>query len=196
MKHLHKRLFIASLLAVSGLAMAQAPQAPASGAPAAQQGGPMAGRMGRGDPARMQQRMAERHGRHMADLKAKLKLTPAQEGAWTSFSAAMQPPADFAARHAEMRQKHAELGKLSTPERIDRMNALRAERQTRMNAEMTRRGDAVKTFYATLSAEQKKVLDEQHARHGRRGGHGGMGHHGMHGGGHHGGPGMGGMHRS
>jgi periplasmic protein CpxP/Spy len=186
MKHLHKHLFAASLLAVAGLAMAQAPQAPASGAPAAQapQGGPMAGRMGermgRGDPARMQQRMAERHGRHMADLKAQLKLTPAQESAWTSFSTAMQPPADFAARRAEMQQKHAELDKLSTPERIDRMNALRAERQTRMNTEITRRGDAVKTFYATLSAEQKRVLDEQHARHGRKGGHGGMGMGGMH----------------
>lgn len=49
------------------------------------------GRMGRMDPAKMEQMVARR----AADLKAKLKITPAQESAWTSFTAAMKPPANW-----------------------------------------------------------------------------------------------------
>ena len=41
---------------------------------------------------------------------------------------------------------------------------------------MDKRGDATKTFYATLTAEQKKVFDAESWR-GRRGGHH-RGHHG------------------
>ena len=36
-------------------------------------------------------------------------------------------------------------------------------------AEMDKRGDATKTFYATLSAEQKKVFDDETARRGHHG---------------------------
>jgi hypothetical protein len=50
--------------------------------------------------------------------------------------------------------------KLSTPERIDQMQALHAQRE----AEMKKRGDATKTFYAGLSAEQKKTFDAETAR--------------------------------
>jgi protein CpxP len=69
--------------------------------------------------------------------------------------------------------------KLTTPERIDRMRTLRTERQ----ASMDKRGDAVKTFYAALNAEQKKTFDSRPMMQGRDG-HGGKhgGHRGrMHG---------------
>ena len=46
-------------------------------------------RMGGMDPAKMQARMDKR----AAELKALLKLTPAQEGAWTTFTEAMKPNA-------------------------------------------------------------------------------------------------------
>ena len=60
------------------------------------------------------------------------------------------------------------------------MQALKAQR----DAEMTKRGDATKTFYAALTPEQKKVFDAEALRmgpFGRNGGHhGGMGYgHGM-----------------
>jgi hypothetical protein len=63
---------------------------------------------------------------------------------------------------------------LTTPERIDRMIAMRAQR----NAEMDKRFEATKTFYATLTADQKKVFDAESLRfakrHGKRGfSHGG-----------------------
>ena len=79
-----------------------------------------------------------------------------------------------------------DMDKLTTPERIDKMRALRAERMTTMNAEMDKRGAATKAFYAVLSSEQKAVFDAVSMRggrhgmggeHGEKGGHGRMGHH-------------------
>jgi protein CpxP len=120
--------------------------------------------------ARMEQRVAER----MEFFKFKLKVTPAQEGAWNTWTSAMKPSAN-----RPQRPDRAELERLSTPERIDRMRALRAARQV----ENDKRMDATKAFYATLNADQKKTFDAaslkmlQH-RGGGRGGHGGMRHHG------------------
>lgn len=157
-KRLATRLAVAGLLAGIGLAaVAQTPQPP----PAAPQGHERMAK--RHDPAKMQERMAKRQ----AALKEKLKITASQEGAWSSFTAAMAPPANRPAR-----PDRAEFEKLSTPERIDRMRAMH-ERRT---AEMTRRGDATKTFYAALSPDQQKVFDSETLRFGRGGRHGG--HHG------------------
>jgi Spy/CpxP family protein refolding chaperone len=103
------------------------------------------------------------HRGHLTDLKAKLQLQADQEAAWSTFSAAMAPPerATMAARQAQ----RAELMKLSTPERIDRMQSFHQQRQADMNAAMEKRGQATKAFYATLTAEQKKIFDEETARH-------------------------------
>lgn len=128
--------------------------------------------MGQRDPAKMQAWMAKRQ----AALKASLKITPAQESAWTTFTAAMQPPArDINAWQAQ----RAEMEKLSTPERIDKMRALRTQRMTEMNALMDKRGEATKTFYAALSPEQQKTFDAEHRGFGLagdRGRHGGRMH--------------------
>ena len=164
-----KRLFLAGLLAASlgSVAIAQnAPQA-AAAQPAA---GEASGRA-RMDPAQRQQRMAEHHAKRQAELKAQLKLTPAQEGAWNQYTAAMQPPAKGP------RMDRAEFDKLTTPQRIDRMQQRSAERQ----AQMKQRGDAVKAFYAQLTPEQQKVYDERAMRGGRGEGQRGGGRHGHHG---------------
>jgi hypothetical protein len=50
--------------------------------------------------------------------------------------------------------------KLTTPERIDKMNVLKAQR----DAEMQKRNEATRIFYATLSDEQKKTFDQQTAK--------------------------------
>lgn len=156
-------LILASLLATAGAsAMAQAaPAAPVVG-PAGMQGDRM---MGHRDPAKMQAWMAKRQ----ADLKAKLKITPAQEGAWTTFTAAMQPPARGARLMPEQR---AEFDKLSTPERIDKMRALRTQRMADMSAAMDKRGEATKTFYAALTPEQQKTFDAEHKKFGPHDGRG------------------------
>lgn len=123
--------------------------------------------MGQHDPAKMQAMMAK----HQADLKDKLKLTPAQEGAWTAYTAAMQHPARMGT-HASDAQR-AEMSQLSTPERIDKMRAVRTERMAQMAAEMDKRGNATKTFYAALTPEQQKVFDAAHQKRGEHRGHGG-----------------------
>jgi protein CpxP len=153
---------LATLLAAMGtsaFAQTAAPAAPATAtAPAAKEHGGPRDHAGRGDPAKMQAHFAKRQ----ADLKAKLKLTAAQEPSWNAFTSAMQPPANW------KRPDRAEFAKLTTPERIDKMKALRAER----NARMDQRADATKTFYTALTAEQKKTFDESTLKrgHGKHGG--------------------------
>jgi periplasmic protein CpxP/Spy len=165
----HIALLAALLSATAISAVAQAPTAPAAGQPEMQSQGRQAGERGM-DPARAQ-RMQERIARRMAGFKEKLAITPAQEGAWTTWTQAMKPPAHL------QRLDRRELAQLSTPERLDRM---RAHHATRM-AEMDRRAEATKAFYAGLTAEQKKTFDEASLRMGKRGhgprGHGGYGHH-------------------
>lgn len=173
MKPFRQTLVIAGLLAgLAGLATAQ-PQTPPPPAGTTQPGPGMRGDHGprgehrRMDPARMQERMAQRQ----AALKQKLQITSAQEGAWTAWTTAMQPGPRM------QRPDRAEFEKLTTPERIDRMRAMRTERMTRMD----KRADATKTFYAALAPEQKKVFDTETARMGKRGGrhgHGGRHHRG------------------
>ena len=72
---------------------------------------------------------------------------------------------------ASMAATHAELDKLPTPERLDRMRALHTQRMTEMNLQMDQRADATKTFYAVLTPVQQKVFDAQFSRAaGRHGG--------------------------
>lgn len=179
-------LVLAGLLSTTGMgAMAQgtdaapAPMASGGMAPGARHAGPAHGehrmdRMGRHDPARMQAWMAKRH----AELKTRLNITPAQEGAWSAFTAAMQPPTHMMRGEQAMAAQRAELDKLTTPERIDKMKALRTQRMAEMNAEMDRRGAATKALYAALSPEQQKIFDAEHQNMGgHRGHHGGGMHH-------------------
>ena len=159
MKPHRRHLLAAGLIAAvgfGGLAQAQTPPSP---------GRPDAARMEQ-FRAKMQQRMAHRLG----ELKQKLAITPAQEGSWNAWTAALQPT-------PHQRPDRAQFQSLSTPERIDQMRAMRAQR----NAEMDRRMDATKTFYGSLSAEQKKIFDTESMRflaqrEGRHG-HGGKGEH-------------------
>ncbi len=160
MKSLFKPLLVAGLLASFGFtAVAQtAPQQDPMHA-----GGMM--RHERMDPAKMQEMFAKRQ----AELKAQLKLSANQESAWAAYVAAMQPPADMATRMgAENRKKmHEEMAALTTPERIDRMRAMKAQR----DAEMAKREDATKALYSALSAEQQKVFDANAMRRGPGGRH-------------------------
>ena len=162
---------LANSLALAGLMAAGASAMAQSTPPAASGSGPRSEHMGKHDPAKMQAMMAK----HQADLKAKLKLTPAQEGAWTAYTAAMQLPAGIGMRPSDAQR--AEMDKLTTPERIDKMRAMRAERMAQMNTEMDKRGSATKTFYAALTPEQQKVFDAEHQKHGARHEHGGRGDH-------------------
>jgi hypothetical protein len=122
---------------------------------------------------RMQQRMQEHMQRRMERFKRILQVAPNQEAAWNNWVAAMRPnPGDMQKRQ----QMREEFARMSTPERIDRMRQMRSQR----DAEMDRRADATKAFYAQLTPPQQKAFDEISlkflaGRHGHRGG----GRHGM-----------------
>ena len=143
-----KPTLLAGLLALSGFAaLAQMPSSGGHAGMMAASADGMHHGMRHRDPARMQARM----DKHAAELKARLKLTPAQEGAWTTFVAAHKMPADTMAK----RPDPAAIEKLSTPERLERMKALRSQHM----AAMDQRDEATKVFYATLAPEQQKVFD-------------------------------------
>ena len=166
MNTLTRRLLTASaVLCVAGAStFALARGGNCDGMPDGMGQGPRAEQM----QGKMAERMKERMAKRQADLKAKLKLTPEQEGAWTQFTAAMQPPAQ-----GPKRPDPAEMAKLTTPQRMEKMQALKAER----DAEMTKRMSAVMAFYSALTPEQQKVFDAEHANmgHGGKHGHGGHG---------------------
>jgi protein CpxP len=155
MKQLQRRLFAAGLLAaaVGAGAVAQAqPQSPATEGAEHH----MRGDHGPRDPAKMAEfraRMEQRMAKRLGELKQKLQITPVQENAWNAWSSAMKPA-------ARQRPNHAEWAQLTTPERIDRMRAMRAER----SAEMDKRMDATKNFYSALNAEQRKTFDAEGKR--------------------------------
>ena len=168
MKSVFQPLALTLLLAASGFsAFAAGPTegGPNMGAGMAMQNGTSHHGMNRMDPAKMQARMDKHH----EQLKAKLKVTAAQEAAWTTYVAAMKPPASMMTRSSEW----ADIAKLPTPERIDKMKYLRNQRMTEMIATMDKHGDATKALYVTLTPEQQKVFDAQsmgrHARDGHMG---------------------------
>jgi hypothetical protein len=107
----------------------------------------------------MMERMKAGHDRHLQELKLKLQLSAEQEPAWTAFASAMtaQPPYS--------RPDMAQLALLPTPERIERMKALREQRQAQINARMDQRAQAARSFYDLLQAQQKKVFDEETGKH-------------------------------
>jgi len=130
------------------------------------------------DPARqaeMQKRMAEHHAKRMAQLKAELKITATQESAWNAF--ATQP------KHEPRGPMAGEdWSKLTTPQRLDKMQARKAER----DAEMGKHIEATRNLYAALTPEQQKTFDAQRPGNfhpaGMKGEHrmgGKAGHHGM-----------------
>ncbi len=157
MKSSLKLSLLASLLAAAGFSYSQAPtdgnppcdpmmMGPSWGMQGKGQRG-----MGRMDPAKMQAIRDQRH----AALKAQLKLTPAQEAAWTTFSTHAGPVGPM----MPVRPDPVEMAKLTTPERLDKMQAIRAEHMTQMTAAMDKHTQAVKAFYAVLTPEQQKVFD-------------------------------------
>ncbi len=124
--------------------------------------------------AKMQKRMAERQ----AKLKAELKLAPEQEAAWSAFVARTAPEPRMAGKDGAQRE---DWSKLTTPERLDKMQARHAER----GEQMAKRIDATKSFYAALTPEQQKTFDSQSMRGFQRAGmKGGKHHMGKHGHGH------------
>lgn len=165
---LTQRLVSAGLLATAAFAASAQAPAPTAASPA----GPAAEhRMHKPHDGKYFERMQERRTKHLAELRTKLKLNASQEGAWSTFAAATQPPARPAQR-PDRAAARAEFEKLTTPQRLERMQARQAERSARF----AQRAEATKTFYAVLTPEQQKTFDAESMRRGHHGDHGHRGH--------------------
>ena len=115
------------------------------------------GQWQRPDPAQMAERRAQR-------LRDTLQLRPDQEPALRAFVAASAPQR----QRGEMRRDRQELRNLTTPQRLDRMQARMSERQQRFSQHAA----VVKRFYAQLSPAQQKAFDAQHQARGKGRGQG------------------------
>ena len=171
------RLLLAGLIALPAagvLAQATAPTAqptattPATtiATPASKEANGRRGHTGmdRHNPAQTQERIATRQ----AELKDKLKITAAQEPVWSTYTAAMTPQAGTIQNRQAWHAQHEDMQKLPTPERIDKMRALRTQHMAEMTQTMEQRGDATKAFYAALTPEQQKTFDAEASQRGGR----------------------------
>ena len=105
-------------------------------------------------------KFAERMAKHQARLHDKLKLTAAQEPAWKTLTAATTKGAMPA------RMDHAAIANMSAPERLEKWIAASKERITQQESHLA----DLKTFYAVLTPEQKKIFDDS-VPGGQHGGH-------------------------
>ncbi|MDB5797986.1 MAG: hypothetical protein JWP36_1888 [Paucimonas sp.] len=166
-----RKILLTGLVAAAlGLASASpfAQPAPAAGVEAGSAG--MAAQGGARQQRSPEQRaamMKEMMARRAAELHDKLKLNANQEGAWKTYLQSMTPGA-----HPK-RPDRAQLDSMTAPQRME----MHLERMKQHEAELSKRLQATKTFYATLTPEQQKVFNESVARgHEHHMGHHGHGH--------------------
>jgi protein CpxP len=120
--------------------------------------------------AERQAKHAERMAKRQAKLHDLLKLTPAQEPAWAKFVASARAQAD-GLRGDRVRGEHEGRASLSAPAHMEKRIAMQKQRIGAMEARLA----ALNTFYAQLTPEQKKLLDEHAQHHGGHRGHRGHG---------------------
>jgi Spy/CpxP family protein refolding chaperone len=143
-----KRAVLAGLIAGSGILAASAYAVSADRAAGSSRC--EAQQLHKGESGREGRRAA-----HLASLKEKLKLAAEQEAAWNTFVASAHPgPRQPGMDRQAMREAFE---KLSTPERLDRMQAMMEMRRARM----AERAVVTKAFYAQLSPEQQQVFDAE-----------------------------------
>lgn len=143
---LTKRAVMVGLIAGSGI-LAASSFAMTEGNPAGKSS--CEARHGQNDHAKREARRTER----LSTLKENLKLTPAQESAWDTFTRATQPGMHHAG--GDRQAMRDEFKTLNTPQRLDRMMAMSDARRARM----LERNQAIKAFYAQLDPAQQKVFD-------------------------------------
>lgn len=91
----------------------------------------------------------------LSDLKAELKITEAQAGAWQAFAALAQQQVEQ--REATRTQMQAQLQNATPEERAAHYETMKTARETQFAA----RSKALTDLYAVLTPEQKAVADQQ-----------------------------------
>lgn len=99
--------------------------------------------------------------KHLSELKAKLKLTKDQEPAWQTFSDQVKDQAKLMAAMIDKKKEGMQDMPMSAPDRMEMMASMMKDRAQNMST----MADNVKTFYATLTPEQKIAFDKVHMNH-------------------------------
>lgn len=119
---------------------------------------PFVGEMGmQHDEVRLHEREGKRWEKRQTELKNKLRLTTAQEPAWGAFVESMKIPAKRLGQAVD----RDTLAKLSTPERMEKMNAVHEANLAVMQAHIKHHTDATRAFYNQLSLEQQRLFDSE-----------------------------------
>jgi periplasmic protein CpxP/Spy len=92
--------------------------------------------------------------KHLTALRTELKLNPEQETAWTKWSGFVT---DQVKNKHEGRPDFKALDALPAPERIEKWIGFTKEKTASLEAGL----EATKTFYSSLSAEQRQAFDRQ-----------------------------------
>lgn len=140
MRTLHRTLLTS--LTLAGLAFGTAPAMAGMPGGPGDCGGPADGPRG--------ERLQAQHEARLEKLHKDLKLSADQEAAWKTFADKFNKKPDW------QRPDRDALAKLTAPERLEKMLEMSKQHQ----ALMSERLEAMKTFYATLTPEQKKTFDE------------------------------------
>ena len=99
--------------------------------------------------------------KHLNELKATLKLTKDQEPAWQTFSDQVKDQAKSMAAKMDKKKEGMQDMPMSAPDRMEMMASMMKDRAQ----DMSTMADNVKTFYATLTPEQKVAFDKVHINH-------------------------------
>lgn len=91
---------------------------------------------------------------NLSALHDSLHLSASQEGAWSAYKAATTPSPEAQQRRRAAAQLFPQL---TAPRRIDLVEAAMQQDL----ADLHRQGEALKSFYATLSPAQQRTFDTQ-----------------------------------
>lgn len=105
-------------------------------------------------------RFAEQSEKRQAALHKKLNLSAEQETAWKAYTEKMQA----ISQSVSARPEPGDMRLLSTPERLEKMQAMMKEHEKYMEGRIA----AIKAFYDVLTPEQRKVFDAMPMGPGRR----------------------------
>lgn len=98
---------------------------------------------------------------HLSELKTKLGINKDQEAAWKSFSDQVNSQAkNMASMHDRMKGNMQHMP-MTAPDRMAMMADMMKDRAQTMAG----MAEAVKTFYAVLTPEQKSTFDKMHMSH-------------------------------
>jgi protein CpxP len=126
--------------------------------------------LGKPKPASVEPKKCDRwegNEKHLEALKTDLKLNPTQEAAWTEWVDKIK--GDH--KDWEENRKNVESwASLPVPDRMEKMLTFSKEHIAKQETRLA----ATKTFYATLSPEQRKIFDkgfnfEHHGHSGKKG---------------------------